>query len=79
MPRHLDPGGTPPPGMQLVTCEQLAEATACQDCDSVLRLIPVTIPLPIGAATQLFGVYIAHDDTCPAMAAAVNQQKGNPQ
>lgn len=68
------PQPDPPTGLSLVTVDQLCEATACTDCNSELRLFPVVIPLPVGSATQLFGVYIAHDDTCPAMAAATRER-----
>lgn len=69
MSRRLVPVGGQP---TVITYEQITEATKCQDCASVLMFRPMgTTP----DGHPLFGLFTAHDHTCPAMAAAIKQQQ----
>jgi len=76
MPRTPGPVGPLPPNAAAITFEQLCEAIGCPDCASEVLLLPVPIGLPDRPIT-LFGYYVAHDETCPAVAAAAAQQRGN--
>lgn len=64
MSRSPGPAVQPPAGTRLVSYDELREGTACPDCASTPMFVPMRFP---GSDATVFGIYVAHDNTCPQM------------
>jgi hypothetical protein len=73
MSRPLRPGD-PPPDAGGHRASELIAAAACEDCTSELWFVPVALI----NGSPAFSCFVAHDETCPAMAQARIENEREP-